>query len=88
MICFICKSKFPSMKLLVVHFRIFHFKSYSVYDCAQESCNQSFQSLNSFKKHCLNKHNSQKTQIDITSLVDDIHQTNINESSDRDNLDR
>jgi hypothetical protein len=85
MISFICKSKFASMKLLVVHFRIFHLlKSYSVYDCAQESCNQSFKSLNSFKRHCLNKHFSQKTQIDITSPVDDIiHQTSINKSSDR-----
>jgi len=57
MICFVCKSTFSNLKTLVVHFKIFHsLKSYSTYECAEESCHQAFQCLNSFKRHISTKH--------------------------------
>jgi len=83
MICFVCKSEFSSLKLLVVHFKIFHsLKSHSTYECLEESCHQSFQCLNSFKRHVSNKHVSHNC-IDISnSSADQVHNIITNVNSD------
>jgi len=84
MICFVCKSEFSTLKLLVIYFKIFHsLKSHSTYDCLEESCHQSFQCLNSFKRHVSNKHISQNC-IDISnSSTDEVHNniTNVLENN-------
>jgi len=74
MICFVCKSEFSTLKLLVVHFKIFHsLKSHSTYECLEESCHQSFQCLNSFKRHVSNKHVPHNC-TDITNIsTDNVH---------------
>ncbi|KAF0748243.1 C2H2-type domain-containing protein, partial [Aphis craccivora] len=55
--CFVCKHSVENLKSLIIHFRIFHsLHSFSSYKCIEDSCNQSFQNLNSFKKHMNTKH--------------------------------
>lgn len=75
MICFICKSNFPTLKLLVVHLKVFHLlKTNSTYECVEESSHQNFQRLNSFKRHISNKHIYHKTQIfNFNNLIDNFN---------------
>lgn len=57
MICYICKLYVTDFQSLVVHFKIMHMlKSNSTYQCCEDMCSQSFQSLATFKKHILKKH--------------------------------
>lgn len=57
MICYICKTECRQLQSLVIHFKVFHSLGLdSSYNCCEESCFQSFQSLSSFKRHVKNKH--------------------------------
>lgn len=57
MICYICKLYVTDFQSLVVHFKIMHMlKSNSTYQCCEDMCSQSFQSLATFKRHILKKH--------------------------------
>lgn len=51
MICYICKSSIKGwLPALVAHYLI------SNYTCCEDSCNQSFGNLSSFKRHINKKH--------------------------------
>jgi len=57
MICYICKRECGHLQSLVIHFKVLHLLGPDgSYDCCEESCFQSFQSLSSFKRHVKNKH--------------------------------
>jgi len=55
--CFVCKNNLENLKSLIIHLKIFHsLHAHSSYKCIEDSCSQSFQNLNSFKKHVNTKH--------------------------------
>lgn len=85
MIYFVCKSELSTLKLLVVHFKVFHLlKSHSTYECLEESCHSFFQCLNSFKRHITNKHVSHSLICISNSSTDNVHNVITNVSSDID----
>lgn len=58
--CFLCKKKFTSVNVLILHLKKIHaLKSNSIYRCWETSCQQIFSNLGSFKKHILRKHVNQ-----------------------------
>jgi len=58
MICYVCKSSIIGcLPALVTHYKVFYlFKPDSDYTCCEDSCNQSFGNLSSFKRHVSKKH--------------------------------
>lgn len=56
-VCYICKTSFPTVKLLILHFRVVHyFSKISNYKCSEKkNCTRTFLALNSYKRH-LNTH--------------------------------
>lgn len=69
--CFCCISHFPTLKLLLLHYKLIHkFVDTSEYNCNEKDCNRAFPSLNSFKKHFKNAHFN-----DIYETIDDIIQS-------------
>lgn len=63
MICYICKLSVKDYQPLVINFKIIHMlKPNSTYECCEDSCFQSFQSLASFKRHVERKHETCNSQ--------------------------
>lgn len=58
MICYICKCEIGGdLQALVAHYKIIHLlKPDSTYTCLENSCNQSFNCMSSFKRHVNRKH--------------------------------
>lgn len=79
MICFICKTNFPLLSTLVVHYKMIHmFKPSSTYECIENHCTQAFPNLDSFKKHVMRKH-LKDTSKKLTPVVKNINNTEIPE---------
>lgn len=88
MLYYICEVHTPTLASLVTHYKVMHLLGpYSIYRCKENNCSQSFQTLNSFKKHVLKKHINNLTnnetvqcQNNNSSLVDNgviVHDINM-----------
>jgi len=71
-----CKKHLLTFPSLIAHYKIIHLLGpHSSYTCIENDCTQSFQTLSSFKKHFIKKHNIEihldKTELNNEILIND-----------------
>ncbi|CAH1107876.1 unnamed protein product [Psylliodes chrysocephalus] len=85
MLCFLCKKKFDSSKILFTHFKRIHDLPDGIFRCCELECNQIFKNLGSFKKHINRKHINSALEIDLINNFNDFkNQISLNNSSNHD----
>lgn len=58
MICFICIKNVSTFSTLAFHYKCMHFLGpLNTYECSEANCSQTFQNLNSLRKHVVRVHN-------------------------------